>query len=1853
MPTSPSSPDRQQPSPRPPTRWKDAAIAVLSLLLVAVSGLAFKDKLAGAGSWFRAKPKGDQVAVFNVVMDRKSRGYVDILFDHPLGQGKQGEVLDPAPATIEPALGGFWKWQDTNALRFSPSEAFPVASEFKITLLPERILKPGQELAGDRELKVVTDRFLVEGVDVIEEPAISGKGKVIFRGMLKFNYEVKPPQLAPRIKLVDPEAPDGKPIAVTLEAEYEQKVIGFRTEAVQKKKEERKVRLVLGGDLTSAAGNVPLGDDYVREIPLGSSEKLAVWQVTSEPGDHESTVKVRFSSPVSAAVAEKYVHVAPAVAYRPSAERNLLSLTGELKPGGTYTLAIDKGMPATDDAVLQEAYKTEIHLPDLEPSVDFQSQGMFLSAAGKHTVALESVNVSQAKLTVDRVYLNNLFYLFQYGGFFDQDYAWEGSQVPRHLGSRVADDTLTLANRKNRKQRTPLTLDEHVPLAGDAPQRGLYRVVVARDGEPKGSQRWLLLTDLGVVAKRGNGELLVWVSSFRDLGAVAEAKVSLISDQNQTLASGRTDGDGLWRIKDSAALKAGERETRPYMLTVEKGDDFTFLLFDKMKIDPTGLDVGGAESQPSGYSAFLYGERDIYRPGERVVGLAVVRDARLKPPPRMPLVLRWRDPQGRERGTQKVTADARGLADLHLDLPAFALTGGHTLELLAGEEVIGQYRFQVEEFVPDRIKVEIAKPDHPVGPGQPLAYTVASSYLFGPPAAGLPVESRVRVVDSTFAPKGFEGFTFRNAERKLEDKEIASQQGTLDPAGRKAFTATVPAGAPVPSALEAVITARVQEQGGRGVSALARLPIHPYPYYLGLKRLGEELGDPGKPVRLEWVALTPEGKPAPSGALRAELYRDRWNTVLRRNDHGGFSYESTRDPQLVDSRALPGGQPRGAFAFAPRQVGSYRAVLTDPDTQASTEVEFYVSGWAYSPWALKNPSRLDLDLDKTEYAPGETAQVQVRAPFPGKLLLTVERNGILYTSLHTLTGNTAKIPIPVSVDYRPNAYVTATLIRGVKDLEAGSVARSFGAVPIYVDRTANRLGVEIAAPAETRPGTKVEIAVKVPSGAGSGAGSSGGRATVTVAAVDEGILQLIDQKLPQPFDFFYRKLALGVASSDTFGLLLPEIKPETAGGGEGAEGLSQHVRTEGIRRSRPVAFWSGPVDADAAGNAHVSFTLPEFQGALRIMAVAVRGERFGAAEKLTRVRTPLVLLPTFPRVLSFDETLRLPVTVRNDTGRDGTFQVTLAAQEPAPPNLIQLAGTKDTPNPQAVPVPAGREKTVYFAVGTSALAGDVRLALTASGNGETTRATETVAIRPDLPVAALEDVGAVGKPALDLPLAPAARFRPETLRRELRIGSVPLVQFAGKLSNLVHYPYGCLEQTVSSAFPLLYMADLAQQLDPELLDPKKGPNKGKTDPAGYVHTAISRIASMQLYGGGFALWPGEESVHPWATAYAAHFLVEARRAGHPVPDFLHDGALTYLAGDVKAKSEYGSDELERVTYQLYVLARAGRADLGTMDFVREKQRKNLGTESRALLAAAYAAVGNPQAIGELLAQLGQVERVERQTGGNWNSGVRNRAIVLVALLDAAPQSPQIPLLADRLARDARTYGEWTTQESGWALLALGELYHRQAQAPPYSGTVFLGDRKVGTFTNRTATFPDLRGIEPVRLVMDAGYRPGAAFYSLITRGVPTDDAFAPSHNGLEIERAVLDRNGKEADLNAVKQGDLLVLKTRVRSTAGAVENVVIESLLPSGLEVENPRLKTTESLPWVTDATADLAYLDLRDDRILIFTDLPENTWVTLYALTRAVAPGSFRLPPTHAEAMYDPKLQATGERRRIEVGVR
>jgi len=354
--------------------------------------------------------------------------------------------------------------------------------------------------------------------------------------------------------------------------------------------------------------------------------------------------------------------------------------------------------------------------------------------------------------------------------------------------------------------------------------------------------------------------------------------------------------------------------------------------------------------------------------------------------------------------------------------------------------------------------------------------------------------------------------------------------------------------------------------------------------------------------------------------------------------------------------------------------------------------------------------------------------------------------------------------------------------------------------------------------------------------------------------------------------------------------------------------------------------------------------------------------------------------------------------------------------------------------------------------------------------------------------------------------------------------------------------------------------------------------------------------------------------------------------------------------EARAQEQYAPDELQRTVYALYVSARAGRPDIGTMDFIRERHKAELRAESRAQLGAAYAAAGRPRALEEMLEGVLDAPAEARQTGDNLNSAVRNRALILLALMDAKPADPRVGTLVDRLARDASSGLWWNTHESSLAFTAIGQFFRRQASAGAFSGKVYAGSAFVGSFTRKTAHFRDLPADAPIVVRMDAGYRSGAAFFSLRTRGTPSDASFRPESEGLQIEREFLTRTGGALDTGALVQGQLVVVKTRVRSLSGPLKNVVVSNLLPAGLEVENPRLESGESLSWVGDASPAGAFLDLRDDRVLEFVDLSGGAWHTSYAVLRAVTVGRFRLPPPQAEAMYDPKLRATGARGTVRV---
>ncbi len=1807
---------------------KNQIIVVLSVIVVAqfaaLTGMGlFRPKATPTSQPESATP--NDVAVAGVSMEAEQGRALLIAFDHPVAGVSPGGRPSREPATITPSVSGTWTWINPFMLRFEPAEPFAPALSYAVTLKPEAIVSAPQRLTGETKFAAAHGIFEMVRLSAHLEPAAEdGPGMVRIEGEVVFNRNADPKALLDHLKILDPLRGDGDPVAFYIPDSYPGRKLAFVSDPIPQKAQARDITLVLSPEMTPEKGGAPLGRESKTTVPVVLDPLLKVDGVTAQSQGESSVLRIAFSTPVAAEALDTHLTIAPEVARRVHSEEGQLVVTGAFTPGREYRVTLTKGLIAADGAVLEQDVSEAVMVPDLDPMVVFQDQGMFLSRSGYKNLAVKSVNTEAAKLVVDRVYLNNLFAFLNFD-YSAMDEEFTGQYLSHSLGDRLVEKRLSLSAPQNTTVTTPVNLEkyisEHTP--------GLYRVAVGLPDDYEGGQRLVLITDLGVVAKRGNTDLLVFVASYSNLASVPGATVRIVSDQNQEIVRGTTDASGLFKAKLPPEVA---EKNRPYLITVEKGNDFSFLLFDSFRTDTTGMDVDGRVLSTTGYTAFLYGERDIYRPGETVNGMAMVRDTTLGTPAPMPLTLRQLDPQGRKLGDTMVKTDASGMAPFTLSLPSYLVTGPYVLELLAGEQQIGEYRFQVEDFVPDRIGVAVKPAQAEVTPGQKLEYAVTSRYLFGAPASDLPVETRVRLTKAAFTPKGFENYTFGDPERSFEDTEFFQADENLDAEGARTFETALPENVRPPAALEAVITARVREGGGRGVTALARVPVHAYPSYPGLKRLDREGREPGRPLTLDYVNVAPSGAEAKAGELKARFYKDDWQTVLRREPDGSYRYDSVRDAKLLDVKTIAAGTAKGGLTFTPPTVGSYRVTLTDSRTGAASQVEFFCGGFGYSPWALENPARIELVPDKKEYASGEKATYQVRAPFAGRMLVTVENDEVREAFLMDLPGNTGQFSIPVKPEYMPNAYVTATVVRTAKDLKTGSAARAFGAAPLFTDRAEGRLEVLVQAPGEMRPGTPLAIDVTTRSGA-----------TLTVAAVDEGILQLIAQKTPDPYGEFYAKRELAVSSYDTFCMLLPEVPPlqgkSLAGGGDSMEDLSKFLRSESPA-SKLVAFWSGLVTADGQGKARVSFDVPEFRGAVRVMVVAADGKRFGSAEATTRVKSPLSLSPSFPRVLSLDETVDIPVAVRNDTSQPGDFAVTLAVTGAA-----SCAEPKKTAH-----LDPGQEKTLFFPISTGPSEGTVTLAAEASGNGEKASFSQDLFCRSPLPARSELQAGGVesAKTVLkDL----AAGFVPGTARRDIFVGRQPLLRFAPDLRRLLQYPHGCVEQTVSKAFPLLYFADLAKALAPDLLPGGQ--------PAAMVQATIRRLASMQIYRGGFSMWPGGQEAVDWPSVYATHFLVEAKAAGYHVDEDSLKRALRFVGGLAKdaSPSDAGDDRGEDggpkvAAYALYVLARAGKADIGAMDYLRDNAG-DLPADARGLLGAAYAAVGNVKAAGALLSGPPPSEKEKRTSGGTFDSPLRNTALYLAALLDAAPKDTRLPKLAADTARLFAAVRHPSTQEAAFALLALGKYSARQAAKKPFSGKLYAGQTLLSDFSSEKALL--LRNIPDtgeLRLEMDGGYEAGSAFFSVETRGVPVMADYKPVREGIEIVREYLDRQGNPLSGDTVPQGTLLVLKTAVRSLSGRLFNVALQNLLPTGIEVENPRLATTEKLPWMTADDLEADYVDYRGDRINVFADLPDEKWRAHYSLVRAVTPGTFTVPPPQAEAMYDPSIVASGRMGKITVSV-
>ncbi len=808
--------------------------------------------------------------------------------------------------------------------------------------------------------------------------------------------------------------------------------------------------------------------------------------------------------------------------------------------------------------------------------------------------------------------------------------------------------------------------------------------------------------------------------------------------------------------------------------------------------------------------------------------------------------------------------------------------------------------------------------------------------------------------------------------------------------------------------------------------------------------------------------------------------------------------------------------------------------------------------------------------------------------------------------------------------FLPNVYVTATLFKPLDD-GAMPLTVAHGFIPLIVSKPELKLPVAITCAAKSKSKSKQTIKVRtVPN------------AELTVAVVDEGILALKNQKSPDPFGYFYQKKALQTTTYDVYAQLLPDLKMRSSTtGGDGFD-LARRVNPLSNKRVQLVALWSGILKANAAGDAVFNIEIPQFSGKLRVMSCSWKDNRFGSSEQFISVADPVVISPSVPRFLSPGDSLEMPVTFTNTTSMPLTLNVSCSTT-----GNLKLSNNASS---QLTIAPSAEARYVWNIVASSAI-GQGAIEVKVNTGKETFSDKTAITIRPPSSLAKETSNGvAEGNTTVKV----ASDFISGSAKVNFMLSASPLVQFTDQLIYLFDYPHGCLEQTVSIAFPQLYYGSLAKNITNK--------NGVAYNPDFNIQEAIRKIEGMQIYNGSMTYWPGSVIENWWATAYALHFLTEARKAGYSVNENTINRTFEYLKSKVKTKETEivyfanASNVIEKqvkvkreIIYSLYLMALNDKRDLSMMNFYKANHSQ-LTLDSKYMLALSYLAIGDTKSYLALLPEKFAGEKSERSLAGNFSSYIRDQALTLNCLLETDPDNAQIPNMARTLSQLLRGEKWLSTQERAFALLALGK-FAKRSTSTNVRATVFADGRQIGVFNGNDLTINSNLAGKKIEIRTEGK---GQLYYFLEVSGIKESLKFKDEDSKLIVRRSYFNRFGQQMN-NNFKQGDLIVVQLALSSPTGNdVENVVLTDLIPSGFEIENPRIVDDREMTWVK-SKAQPDYFDIRDDRINLYSQAGKVTKYFYYTV-RAVNTGSFVVGPVSADAMYDGEFHSYSGGGRVTV---
>ena len=1741
-------------------------------------------------------------------------------FNQSLATDTMLNVWDSADyISFEPAIKGKFRWESPDQLVFSPSQPLNPATSYKADI-KKAVLKYSKydKVTGGDKISFNTPDLTLDNSQVIwmGESSTSAVPQLD----LVFNYRVDPATVKDKLNILV----DGNKVDYSLITQSTDNTISVRINGLKPEDKDHEAKITLDKGLKPESGTNATREAITTSLSIPSPFSLTIQNIEAEHDGMEGVVRVTTSQQISGESIKPFLKLDPDLAYTVELSENGFVLRSDkFDLEKSYALTIAKNLRGKIGGTLKEEYNGSIAFGELESNIAFtNSKAVYLSKKGGKNIEVQLTNVPKVKLIISKIYENNLLMAQRYGYYpqetkashasYDDDY--EGDYYNEYgggdatLGDVIFEkeiDTRSLPKSGAGRLLNFSQFEDRLP-----DFKGVYHVVIrsAEDYWVKDS-RFISLSDLGLIAKEGQDKIYVFSNSLKTALPVSGVNVAVYSNNNQLIGTGATNAEGVAEVAYSKKDFSG---FKPAMVIAKTEDDFNYLPFNTTRVNTSRFDVGGKRNNPSGLDAFVYAERDIYRPGEKVNFSVVIRDRNWKTPGDMPLKMKFLMPNGKELKSFRKSLNEEGSVEGSIDIATAAITGSYTLEVYTSNDVLlSSKNFSIEEFVPDRIRVN-AKPDKTfLRPGQSTTLPINATNFFGPPAANRNYETEIQVAQKYFSSEKFSDYDFSLANQKTFFDKIV-KQGKTDAEGNAAETYEVPATYANTGALKANFYTTVFDETGRPVSRAASVDIFTQEVFFGIKQDWNYYYPLNQAVKLQLAAVNKDGNAA-NGTARIEVIKHEYNTVLQKSG-SYFRYQSQPSDKLMTEKqmTITNGTP---FSYIPRSPGDYEIRVYLPGANSYVSRKFY----SYGSWGGNNTSfevssegNIDITVDKKSYITGEAVTAHFKTPFSGKMLVTMETDHVVSYKYVDVSKRDASLDLELNGEHVPNVYITATLIKPheVSDIPL-TVAHGFQSVKVEEQR--RKITVAIDANKTVRSGTQQKVTVKAAAGS-----------YVTLAAVDNGVLQVSDFKTPDPYNYFYQKKALQVNAFDLYPLLFAEVRAKLSStGGDGDLDMTKRVNPMPAKRVKVVSYWSGIKKTDGSGEANFEFDIPQFSGELRLMAVAYKGQSFGGAENTMMVADPIVISTALPRFLSPGDTVQVPVTLSNTTDKSASVTASITTE-----GAVKVIGG----NNQTVSLNAKSEGRALFSVVADPVIGIAKVMVNVNGMGEKfTDATE-ISVRPPSTLQKVTGSGAITAGSTQKINIGLSDFIPGSTDYSLVVSRSPALELGEQLRYLVQYPYGCTEQTVSSAFPQLYYGDMA-----DLMQLNK---QNKMNANTNIMEAIRKIKMRQLYNGAVTLWDGEGKEDWWATIYSAHFLLEARKAGFDIDNSLLETMLNYINNKLKNREMityyYNRDQNKKiapkeVAYGLYVLALANRSNVPAMNYYKATP-SILALDSRYLLSAAYAIAGDKKSFTTMLPSSFAGEVSVPQTGGSYYSDVRDEAIALNALIDVDPGNAQIGVMAKHVSDKLKTRRYLSTQERAFAFLALGKLA-RAANNSTASAEIKVNGKTIAKVDNGQwkGDREALKG-NNVEIVTKGT---GRLYYFWQAEGISASGAYTEEDSYLKVRKRFYDRFGNALTGNTFKQNDLVIIGISLeRSFSTPVENVVITDLLPAGFEIENPRTKEIPGMEWIKDAASPAA-LDVRDDRIHFFVDAYNNKQTYYYAV-RAVSPGQYKMGPVSADAMYN-----------------